>query len=1104
MPKKQQITKTLDDRIASGEIIEQKSWQFIKELNSGSEEQLDALALTGGTRDYTYRQMFRKWERYAEVFSALQITDRNGSRVGMVSAAASEAIMAFYALNMTGASVSMVNVLDLIDADRWEKTIQKEQITDVILCDQNLQLQPELLGRVMQTKDKLGLRNVIVLHNAVGGPLAPQGMGLMSRLNYLGFKRSSGALFMDELLKRYEAYPITYASETNIDDALIIHTSGTTSGIHKPIPLSDRGFNEAVARLLRNERFASLRGNVRTCMIMDLSGSYGVVDMMHLPFAFGGTLVTIPMGAFNPRFAQAIAKYGINVFFGTHIVLTQWMESGAAIDLSSLSLVVLGGAYLPAEAKKRYEEFLRKCGCKVGIVNGYGLSEVGGACILADPGREDAAIGYPLPGVKVKIFNEDDEKFYDLSDGERTGVLFLSTPSVSCGRIGSEVFFELDEVDGERYLNTYDLVAVNGDGSMTCIGRMNKFFVNNEGVRFDAGLVESAVSDQPDIEDCGLAPEYDKFIHDTVPVLYVQLAGNPANSIQTVRQALYNVFVRDGKIAESNLPGQCVITDRIPYTPTGKVDVYSIIKGNTKGTRLKITPVRRQGRLVDVVLEPALIDGIGTWSGITEELDNIDASFIMNQLGSQESHTGPGTAPQQGTGSPFPQGVNPELILRMLKNLIPQRSAPGQTTNTTFEEVSGTMLQFLMNLMNMMQMNPQAQGAQGAVSQGAPAAGMGCQLPFMPQQGAQGAQTQGAPAGGMGCQLPFMPQQGAQTQGAPMAGMGCQLPFMPQQGAQGAQTQGAPAAGMGCQLPFMPQQGMGFRPPFGPQPPMGIPFMPQGFQPPFGPRSPMMGIPFLSMPGVGILFSFLPRLGMNFQAPNGQQNASGQQPDAGGQSGAPSPAPGMGCNGPTMPQGMPPFMSQPGMGCQLPFMPQQGAPMAGMGCQLPFMQQQPQGANNAQPQGANNAPAPGMGCNGPAMPQMPFMPRPGMGFQPPFMPQQGGNNPQPQGANNAPAPGMGCNGPTMPQGMPFMPRPGMGFQPPFMPQQSAQGAQPQGAQPQGAQASGMGCNGPAMPQKAAPDGSGAPEAGKMPDMSKLMELLGLFFNASTYDSFYED
>ena len=68
------------------------------------------------------------------------------------------------------------------------------------------------------------------------------------------------------------------------------------------------------------------------------------------------------------------------------------------------------------------------------------------------------------------------------------------TSSVSCGRIDDNEIFELEEIDGEKYLNTYDVVTVGEDGALFYTGRMNKFFVNNQGVRFDAGLVESAVS----------------------------------------------------------------------------------------------------------------------------------------------------------------------------------------------------------------------------------------------------------------------------------------------------------------------------------------------------------------------------------------------------------------------------------------------------------------------------------------------------------------------------------------------------------------------------------------------------------------------------------
>ena len=41
----------------SGDIIEQKCWQYIRDVNDGSDESLDRIALTDCRRDYTYRRM---------------------------------------------------------------------------------------------------------------------------------------------------------------------------------------------------------------------------------------------------------------------------------------------------------------------------------------------------------------------------------------------------------------------------------------------------------------------------------------------------------------------------------------------------------------------------------------------------------------------------------------------------------------------------------------------------------------------------------------------------------------------------------------------------------------------------------------------------------------------------------------------------------------------------------------------------------------------------------------------------------------------------------------------------------------------------------------
>ena len=113
-------TDAIADRLSSGAIIEQKNWKFIKELNSFSEESLNRVALVDSKREYTYRQMFRKWDRFAEVFSALGITGKNHSRAAMTGVPCVEIISAYFGLNITGASLSMVYDMDLEDTEAWK------------------------------------------------------------------------------------------------------------------------------------------------------------------------------------------------------------------------------------------------------------------------------------------------------------------------------------------------------------------------------------------------------------------------------------------------------------------------------------------------------------------------------------------------------------------------------------------------------------------------------------------------------------------------------------------------------------------------------------------------------------------------------------------------------------------------------------------------------------------------------------------------------------------------------------------------------------------------------------------------------------------------
>ena len=597
--------QTITGRIDRRTIVGRKAWKFVRELNSSSEERLDRIALIDGRRKYTFRQLFRSWDRYAEVFAALDICEQSGSRVGLIGNISSECIIAFYALNMLGVSVSMIPVEETYDEERLHETIEKEEITDIVLSVGYAW--PGILRMISKERKEGTLRNAIVLRTYVDGPFAAPLERLQSKLYGRIVNVCPDVDIMDRLFDRYEATSFTPSSRKNDEAAVITHTSGTTKGIHKPIPLSDLAMNSAAVSFMKHELISQITDGAVTAMTKEMSAAYGMIDMVHAPLALGITNAIVPMGGFNELFHRAIRRYKVSILMTSAQQFEEWMKCSidTSFDFSSLQLVTLGGSYVSPDRLNRINSFIKKNGGHTRAVSGYGLSEAGGACIIPDPRKDTAdTIGKPLPGVEVRILDDDDGKFHTLDEGPRTGGLYISSDSISSGRIGDKVFFEREEIDGRPYICTFDLVSTPGDGTLTYAGRMNRFFSNNEGIDFNAGVIEAAISKQEGIEACAVVPKYDKKIYDTIPVLYVQAEGTGSKAKRTVKNALLETFGDLERFNPDQLPRECVITDSIPFNATGKVDVNLITKGYVGGRVYTVESICKDGRLKAVELEP--------------------------------------------------------------------------------------------------------------------------------------------------------------------------------------------------------------------------------------------------------------------------------------------------------------------------------------------------------------------------------------------------------------------------------------------------------------------------------------------------------------------
>ena len=596
-------------RPKKGSVNEQSIWSYLRQRNAAPEKQ-NATALIDCTKEYSYAQMFGEWERYARVFSALDITGRNGSRVGIGGTISAEPLFAFYGLNMTGVTVSMLSYPDFLPGGQWRTMVEKEKITDLLLSD--IMISPEMWPELQKTGEELGLRHIILLHSRLGGPCTGPAELVYNEYNYHALRRLPGTVFMDDLLRKHDQTPIVYGVYDPGHPAIITHTSGTTKGMRKPLPFTDRAVNTVASdfgsgfhRFLQDD---ATSGQLRVAPSFDFSSFLCMCGVINADLATGETIVLTFFGFMHPKFIRAVRYYGLDILLASNFMIDSWMnrDDVSDIDLSSLKIFSFGGSYTPAEKLVKYYDFIRERGCKGKILRGYGMSETGGMQIMVPDGCMDDILGFPEPKENFRVLDENDGRFYRVEDGVRTGIMYIASNSLCMNELDGEVLFEYTKIDGRDFLCSNDLVRVNEDGSLSYAGRADRYFVNNDGVKFDPSMVETEMSKQPGIDKCAVVPVLDKRIHDTVPVLYVIPAADGKDAAETVRKALAEVYIRGGRIGETNLPTQFVLVDDIPCNANGKIDIYRITRDRLKGEAYNILPVRESGSLTDIDVEQAL------------------------------------------------------------------------------------------------------------------------------------------------------------------------------------------------------------------------------------------------------------------------------------------------------------------------------------------------------------------------------------------------------------------------------------------------------------------------------------------------------------------
>jgi long-chain acyl-CoA synthetase len=186
------------------------------------------------------------------------------------------------------------------------------------------------------------------------------------------------------------------------DTAVILYTSGTTG--------TPKGAELTHVNLHRNciataGKLAGFSEDDVLLGALPLFHSFGQTCTMNSAIATGATVTMLPR--FLPDKAlEIIERDRVTVFQGVPTMYNAMLhaEGAGSTDASALRLCMSGGAAMPAELMRAFEE---KFDCI--ILEGYGLSETSPVASFNHPDRErkPGSIGTPIEGVEMKLVDDD-------------------------------------------------------------------------------------------------------------------------------------------------------------------------------------------------------------------------------------------------------------------------------------------------------------------------------------------------------------------------------------------------------------------------------------------------------------------------------------------------------------------------------------------------------------------------------------------------------------------------------------------------------------------------------------------------------------------------
>ena len=443
-----------------------------QELYDNNKDHMHQVALMYFGTKITFKTFFANIDKTAQALVANGV--KRGDFVTICSGLTPEVLYTFYALAKIGAVANMMS--PFFDKDQMVERIGECNSKMAIVMD-------KFYEPMHDTFKKAGIEKLVVLPS-----LNSSILGLAAKKPKID--EANNETYWNGFVKEGKNTPVpeTVAYEEQMPMALV-YSSGST-GASKGILLTHDSFENSVHAYPRCAVKIN-RGDIYYQIIPPWF-STGISTSAHLPLSYGGTLFMDPrfdkkvFVGNNLKLNPAGTIASISLFQG--FLDEELLKKGS---LSNLNVTFQGGEKMQMKDKIAIEEVFRKYNSNARLMNGYGQCECGAGITTQTMNTpSNTSVGIPIPGVRVGIFDENNNEV----DYDVRGEIYVDTP---CGMKeyysnpkATKEYFYYDEA-GVKWSKTGDIGVIHPNGELEVLGRAIDYSVINGKKLFNFDIEDS-------------------------------------------------------------------------------------------------------------------------------------------------------------------------------------------------------------------------------------------------------------------------------------------------------------------------------------------------------------------------------------------------------------------------------------------------------------------------------------------------------------------------------------------------------------------------------------------------------------------------------------